>query len=115
MKRFIAILLAFVLMTAMSFSSLAAVNAAQVSMALNFQGTTAMCSATILDPNKYINATLELWWGTTLIDSWPGSGTTSVSISGSHAVVHGRTYTLKVTGTIGGASINVDPIEKYFA
>ena len=79
---------------------------------LSFSGTTAICKVSIIDTGKAIDATLELWQGNTLVDSWPGSGTSVVSISGSCTVTKGVTYTLKVTGTSGGVTISSTPVSK---
>ena len=37
---------------------------------LSFDGTTANCEVSINELGKEINATLELWCGSTLMDSW---------------------------------------------
>lgn len=108
-KRFIPILLivAFVL-------SLTA-NAAELRMrritpALSFSGTTAQCEVFITSGSDEIKATLELWDGSTKIDSWSGEGTGYLYLSGTHAAKRGTTYTLKVTGTIAGTSFTSTPV-----
>lgn len=77
---------------------------------LTFDGTTADCQVRITAPGKKIVATLELWCGTVLIDSWPGTASTLLVINGSATVVKGQTYTLKVSGTIGGEAFQGTPI-----
>lgn len=79
---------------------------------LTFTGTTANCYVSVFDYGKSIDVTLELWHGGTKVDSWSKSGTTSVWINENCNVTSGYTYTLIVTGTIGGASINCTPVTK---
>lgn len=79
---------------------------------LTFSGTSASCFVNLYYPGKRIDATLKLYKGNTLIASWHKTGNTSVTISGTHSVVSGNTYTLKVTGTAGGNTINITPVTK---
>lgn len=69
---------------------------------LTFNGTTASCYVSITDFGKSITATLELWQGSTRVAQWSGSGTSRLIISETKAVTKGKTYTLKVSGTING-------------
>lgn len=79
---------------------------------LSFSGTTANCSAIVTDDNKELDVTLELWHGDDLVDSWPASGTGSVSVKGSCRVVKGETYTLIVTGTADGKAFSSPPFSR---
>lgn len=79
---------------------------------LTFNGTTAYCSVTITAAGKDIDATMELWRGNTLVDSWSNDGTTVVQITGNCAVTKGAAYTLTVTGTVGGETISAIPVTK---
>lgn len=81
-------------------------------VSLFFSGTTANCNATVTDAGKELVVTLELWHGDDLVDSWPASGTGSVSVKGSCRVVKGETYTLIVTGTADGKSFSSPPVSK---
>ena len=76
MKR---ILLKIVLVSILASSSMtsAAVRAISVTPTLTFTGTTAYCSVRINEVGKQIEATLELWQGTILVDSWSGSATSN--------------------------------------
>ena len=74
-------------------------------VSLFFSGTTANCNATVTDAGKELVVTLELWHGDDLVDSWPASGTGSVSVKG-------ETYTLIVTGTADGKSFSSPPVSK---
>lgn len=47
-----------------------------------------------------------------LIASWPKEGTGQVIISGTCGVARGVTYTLTVSGTIGGEAIDYDGISR---
>lgn len=108
-KRMCILFVLTVLLISMCSYALAATNEIIVSPTLSFSGTTANCGVTITQPNKYINATLKLMYGNTEVGSWSKTGTTYVAISGNANVVHGRTYTVTVTGTIGGVTIDCMP------
>ena len=58
--------------------------ASPIVLDLYFTGTTANCSVSIKSLGKAIDATLELWQGSTLVDSWHGTGISLVTISGTH-------------------------------
>ena len=59
-----------------------------------------------------IDATMELWYGSTLVDSWSDSDSTCLTLAGTHSVVSGRTYTLTVSGTAGGIAFTGTPVSK---
>lgn len=109
-KRIIA--MAAVLVFLLATTANAAVLVTKVTPSLTFSGTTANCSVTVRDSGKEIEATVELWYGNTLIDSWSDSGTSRLTVSGSHTVTKGRTYTMKVAVTVDGSNVNVSPISK---
>lgn len=79
---------------------------------LTFSGTTANCSVIVNgESGDEIEAVLSLYRGSTLIDSWPGEGTTAIYISGSASgLTKGVTYTLRVSGTVGGVAISGTPV-----
>lgn len=79
---------------------------------LDFNGTTATCSVRISAPGKTIKATMQLWQGNTLVDSWSGSGTSTLRLSETHSVTKGKTYTVRVTCTVNGSSYAVNPTTK---
>lgn len=72
------------------------------SLALEFEGTTAYCEATVTSPGKTIDVTMALKEGNTVIDSWSDSGTSYVTLEGKCTVTKGVTYTLEVSGTANG-------------
>ena len=81
--------------------------ATSITPSLTFNGTTASCSVVIKQRGKQISATMELWHGTTLVDSWSGSQQSSLTLSQTHSgCVSGWTYTLKINGTIGGVAFS---------
>lgn len=86
--------------------------ATSVTSSLSFSGTTANCRVSIVEIGKEIDASLELWCGSTLVDSWSGSATSQLVITGTHSVVSGQTYTLKVNGTINEVAFSSAPITK---
>lgn len=109
-KRLISLL--FVFAVVMSLMANAAIQATQVRPTLTFSGTTATCGVTVMDSGKAIDATMELWYGSTLVDSWSGAATSRLTLTGTHSVVSGRTYTLTVSGTVGGIAFTGTPISK---
>lgn len=111
MKRLFSVVLVLTVLTLVPIAALAAVQAPGAAPNLSFSGTTANCSVTVKGSGT-INATLELWQGSTLIASWSESGTYRVSISGAASVSHGQTYTLTVSGTVGGVAIQATPVTK---
>ena len=77
---------------------------------LTFDGTTANCEVRITSIGKQIRATLELWNGNALVDSWTVTATSRLVISETCTVVKGQTYTLKVSGTIAGEAFEGTPV-----
>ena len=81
---------------------------------LTFVNGTAKCKVTLRASGQYIDATLELWQGGTLVDSWSDTGTGILILSGSAPVTSGIPCTLTVSGTAGGveftpASVTMTP------
>ena len=104
MKRIVSVLLLICLLLA-SFPN--RVEAASFNPSLTFSGTTASCYVKITQRGKQITATMELWHGTTLVDSWSKSGTSPLVMNETHSgCVSGWTYTLKINGTIGGVAFS---------
>ena len=75
-------------------------------------GNKAKCSVDVTIYDSYINATLELWQGSTLIASWNNTGYDYVTVSGSATIVHGLTYTLTVSGTANGVAFTPQSITR---
>ena len=95
-------LLAAVLLALTIAAGAAEARIATPRVTLSFQGTTAVCVASVQDEGKQLKATLELWCGTTLIDCWDASGTSRVSFNETTAVTSGKTYRLTLVGTTDG-------------
>ena len=104
--------LLLVLIMAMSITTNATSRAKQVTSSLTFSSTTANCKSTIVDSGQRIDATMELWCGRTLVDSWSGTATSLLTLSGTCIVESGHTYTLMVSGTIDGVPFTGTPISK---
>lgn len=79
---------------------------------LDFSGETAICSATVRSlTGSEIEGTLTLFHGTTEVDSWPISGTTSAKVSGSCDVESGEGYLLHLYVVVDGPG-GIDKITK---
>lgn len=70
--------------------------------ALKFSGTTASCGCNLSDAGKTIQVTMELWEGSTLVDSWSKTGVSKVMMNETCTVTRGRDYTLNVRAMING-------------
>lgn len=80
---------------------------------LSFSGTTACCELNITaNAASTIEATMELWRGSTFIESWTDSATTRLYMNENHSVSKGESYTLKAYGTIDGVSFTAAEITK---
>ena len=110
MKKVFSIFLVCLLCSFVLIPAEASMKTNAVDSYLSFSGNTAYCTASITNIGKDIDATMELWYGTTLMGVWFGSGTDYVSISGSASVLPGRTYTLRVYGTANGISFEAAPV-----
>ena len=100
-KRLIPLLLVFVVLVCTTASAVEP-RAAKAVPSLSFEGATANCTVSITDFGGEIKATLTLWNGNRVVDSWYGEGTSILRITGSCEVVKGVSYSLRVTGTIDG-------------
>ena len=108
-KRFLTLFLA--LMFVFSINAFAAEpRNAIINPTLTFRGTTATCAVTITDFGSDIEATITLYHGRQIVDSWSGEGTNVLTINGSCEVEDGETYTLEVTGKIDNVSFT--PVTK---
>ncbi len=80
------------------------VKASIITPSLTFSGTTAQCAVSVSDAGKAITVTMKLYQGNSLISSWSKSGTGYVYLYKTKTVTKGKTYTLKVSGTINGVA-----------
>ena len=110
--NFLMVMLACIMLT--GFFSMTAEAAesrvATVNPYLSFSGTTANCSVSVTAFGKDISVTMQLCQGDTVLKTWYGSGRSVVSLSEEKSVVRGNTYTLKVSGTIGGEAFDGAPV-----
>ena len=113
-NRVLPALLSLVLVVCLGTSA-AEARALKVVPQLSFTGTTAECSVNIREFGKKIEATMELWEGRTLLDSWSGSGSSVLMLEGSHRAVSGRTYTVEVYGTIDGEAFEAASLSKTYS
>lgn len=97
------VLLIFLLCSATVYA--AEPRAVTVRPILSFDGTTANCEVSVTTYGD-IDIILSLWQGSTLVDSWSGSGFSIVSISESCTVTKGKTYKLTVSGTAAGQTVS---------
>lgn len=105
-KRIVSVLLVVAILSAMAATAAAAESRNAVcTPTLSFDGTTANCSLTITALGKTIAATMELWQGSTRVAQWSFSGTSRLIVSETKTVTKGKTYTLKVSGTIESEAI----------
>ncbi len=110
MRKTVLISIALVLLFTVTAS--AATMIAKPSVSLTFSGTTATCAGSVRDSGKYIDATLTLYQGGTQVASWPVSGNSPASNSGTANCVSGLTYTLTLSGTSGGVSFTPASVTK---
>ena len=109
MRRILAFSIVFILLfSVVVFAATTAVG----TPSLTFSGTTANCEITVTQSGKPITVVLELYQGSTLVDSWTKSGTGRVKVSGSTSVSGGVTYRLEAHGTINGVSFTASPVTK---
>lgn len=102
MRKIISVALVIVLL--FSSSAFAMNKAPRTSYFLSFSANTANCSASIIEKGKNISATMNLYESGSLVDTWSRSGSSSVTLSGSHTAKSGKTYKLVVNYTINGGS-----------
>ncbi len=116
MRKSIAVMLAFVLMIAVSLHANAASESGEIVVpGLSFSGTTATCSLDVCAANATdsIIASITLKHGNSTIKQWTNLTDTGIMLfSDSATVVHGQTYTMHVTLSINGISYIVADITK---
>ena len=100
-KRILPLLVA-ALLTLTIVAGAAETRVARANITLTFQGSTAVCVASVQDEGKQVKATLELWCGTTMVGCWDASGTSLVEFDETATVTRGKTYRLTLVGTSNG-------------
>lgn len=79
---------------------------------LSFSGRTATCICNVSEAGKTLQVTMELWDGSSLIDSWYKTGTSKVMMNETSSVTRGHAYTLSVSVMINGVSYGPYSITK---
>ena len=104
-KRILALAALLILALAMSVQA-AEQRAAAPKPRLAFSGTTANCSVRYIcdSSSDEVEATLTLYQGATYVDAWSGSGTGTVSVSGSCRVTSGKSYKLVLEYSVNGSA-----------
>ena len=110
-KRILPLLVA-ALLTLTIVAGAAETRVARANITLTFQGSTAVCVASVQDEGKQVKATLELWCGTTMVGCWDASGTSLVEFDETATVTRGKTYRLVLSGTIDGKAFTPQSISK---
>lgn len=107
MKRYLTIIAAVALVLSISCYAVSS-RAVDVYPTLTFSGTQATCKATIMGQSSTdrIVATMYLYRGSTLIDSWGASGTGVLRMEESATVSRNKTYTLTVNYSVNGITQN---------
>ncbi len=87
-----------------------------VYVSLNFSNNTAACKCEISadSSNDWISATMELWRGNTLLNSWSSSGTDCISMDETENVVRYRTYRLVINYTVNGIAQQSVESSRYY-
>lgn len=109
MKRYLSIIIAVALVLSISCYAVST-RAVDVYPSLTYNGTQATCKATIMGQSTTdsIAATMYLYRGSTLIDSWSASGTGILRMEENATVSRNKTYTLTVYYSVNG--IAQDPV-----
>ena len=112
MKKSIVTMMMVIVMLVSLTASASAVEPRALTAAprLEIEGTTAHCEVSITDYGKNITATMNLWQGSTLVDSWSGTATSNLFLEGYCDVESGKVYVLYVSGTVGGESFYTQPV-----
>ena len=83
---------------------------------LSFSNNAAICKCEISadSSSDWISATMELWRGTTMLNSWSTSGAESISMDETESVTRYQTYRLVINYSVNG--ITQSPVEtsKYY-
>lgn len=110
-KRILPLLVA-ALLTLTIVAGAAETRVARANITLTFQGSSAVCVASVQDEGKQVKATLELWCGTTMVGCWDASGTSLVEFDETATVTRGKTYRLTLVGTSNGKAFTPVNISK---
>lgn len=87
---------------------------ADVLPSISFSGTKATCSVSVMGDyaTDKIEVDVELWQGSTLVQSWSDQGTEYVDSVRTVSVTKGKVYTLKAYAAINGTDLPMAYITK---
>lgn len=87
-----------------------------VDCTLDFVGNTAVCSCEISTDysSDWISATMELWKGNTLLNSWSSSGSEDISMNETANVTRYSAYRLKIHYSVNGIAQTSVEISRYY-
>ena len=112
MRRLLTVLAAVVLVLSLTAVAFAGMKASS-SRSLYFNGNTAEVSASVSQNGAVCTLTVELYRGGTRVAYWYADGIGSASVSDSvSGCISGSSYTLRVSGTVDGQTVNFSPITK---
>ena len=109
-RKMVVLVLVLALLFGITIPVFASTQNVSYQLRLTLNGSTAICDFRVTDPGKYINATMELWQGSTFITSWSASGYSIINMSETYTITSGLTYTLKGYGTSGGVSFTAPEV-----
>jgi len=107
MKR-IALVLAVIIVLSMPLSVQAVQSRAiSITPEVSVSGTTATCNVTVMADNmsQYLEATIKLYRGSTLIATWYEEGYGYIRFRETKTVLSGYTYKLTVDLTVDGVAV----------
>lgn len=104
-KRFLCLVVVMTIILAI-LAYAASLRAIMVAPDITFNGTEEECTVRITANNASdrIVATMELWQGSTFIDSWSGNGQWTLKLNGTADVQRNKTYTLIIDYTVNGVA-----------
>ena len=104
MKKIVSLLIAMTLLISSVTAYAAEPRILAANPNLSFDGTTAECSVSCRGEKTTdkITATLTLYQGNTIVDSWSASGTFRVALSEKCSVKRGSSYKLTLTWSVNG-------------
>ena len=79
-------------------------------LSFTVNGSTVSCNAKVKYYGQFIDATLELYRGSTLVAWWTKTGTGFVSFSEPAPFISGLSYTLTISGTANGIAFTPQSI-----
>jgi len=114
MKRILALSLAIIMLLAVPAG--AVLMAYAVHPSLTFSNSRATCKLTVsAETGDQISATVSLYHGAILLDSWSEEGTTALTLIGTHEAERGNRYLMVCDVEINGNPIDVDAIIKPYS